>query len=72
MQVIVERADGVKCPRCWKYHGIPDNFMGMCDACCSTLIECDLYEFPEVDMAAVHSGIRESRRIQQAKYGSAV
>jgi Mg2+ and Co2+ transporter CorA len=28
-----------KCPRCWKYHAVKDNFMELCDDCCKALIE---------------------------------
>jgi hypothetical protein len=41
LQIKVERAEGVKCPRCWKYQGIPENYQGICDACVQTILETD-------------------------------
>jgi hypothetical protein len=31
--IAVERAPGVKCPRCWNYHTIQGNPMEVCDRC---------------------------------------
>ena len=31
--------DWVKCPRCWHYHTIKDNYDHLCDRCCLALIE---------------------------------
>lgn len=33
MVITVERANGIRCPRCWNYHTIQKNFMDMCDRC---------------------------------------
>lgn len=33
----VDRADMPKCPRCWKYHGIPAYPQGICDHCAEIL-----------------------------------
>ena len=48
IDVIVERCGGVKCDRCWKYHGIPDNAYGMCDFCCRTILESSVEDFPQL------------------------
>lgn len=38
LRVSVARADGVKCPRCWRYTGEGRfNFDGLCDRCCQVL-----------------------------------
>jgi len=41
MKVTVERAEGVKCPRCWKYNGIPENYQGICDQCVRAVLDAD-------------------------------
>jgi hypothetical protein len=41
MEVKVERAEGLKCPRCWKYHGIQENYQGICDRCAEAIITSD-------------------------------
>jgi hypothetical protein len=41
MEIKVERADGLKCPRCWKYHGIQENYQGICDRCAEAIITSD-------------------------------
>jgi hypothetical protein len=33
IEIKVERAPGVKCPRCWNYHTIQGNPMDVCDRC---------------------------------------
>ena len=38
-QVKIERASGTKCPRCWNYHTVKGNFMGMCDRCQKACLE---------------------------------
>jgi len=32
-EILIERAEGTKCPRCWNYHKVRKNFMDMCDRC---------------------------------------
>ena len=42
--VTVSKAEGVKCPRCWKVTGEGRfNFDGLCDACCTVLV----HAYPE-------------------------
>lgn len=33
LEIIVERAPGQKCPRCWNYHTVIGNPMEVCDRC---------------------------------------
>ena len=33
VKIEVERASGVKCPRCWNYHTIQGNPQDVCDRC---------------------------------------
>jgi hypothetical protein len=39
IQAEVSKADGLQCPRCWKYRGVVDNFDHLCDNCCEVMIE---------------------------------
>jgi hypothetical protein len=39
VEVKVERALGVKCPRCWNYHTIQFNPMDCCDRCVRAVTE---------------------------------
>jgi hypothetical protein len=40
MNIIVTKAEGVKCQRCWKVTGEGRfNFDGLCDPCCHVLLE---------------------------------
>ena len=38
MNIKIEAAGGIKCPRCWKQHHVVDNFDGLCDGCQDVLI----------------------------------
>jgi len=38
-KIEVLRADGVKCPRCWNYHTVQGNPMGVCDRCVAAVTE---------------------------------
>lgn len=33
----------VKCPRCWRYHRLIQNYDGLCDRCCQVLLDLNLY-----------------------------
>ncbi len=37
--ILVERADGAKCPRCWNYHTVQGNPLGVCDRCVAAVTE---------------------------------
>ena len=42
MRVVVERADGSKCERCWKYStqiGVDPDYPTVCDSCAAALKE---------------------------------
>lgn len=40
IEIVVTKADGMKCPRCWKVTGAGRfNFDGLCDPCAHLLIE---------------------------------
>ncbi len=52
-----------KCPRCWHYHAVKENYDELCDRCCHVLVEA----WPEHDAIP---GIQESWERQRAKYTS--
>jgi hypothetical protein len=70
LQIHVEKADGVKCPRCWKYQGIPSNYQGICDPCVKAILDstADDYlhnrkpEQTEDDFRAAFAGLQQSIR----------
>jgi phage FluMu protein Com len=82
MKVTVERAEGHKCPRCWKYHGIPENYQGICDFCARALLEADPEDYlgnkdkeqTDEDFIAgfknLQNAIREAVRSQYEKYAA--
>src|SRR6266849_4570333 len=39
LEITVEKADGAKCPRCWKYHTVQGNPQGICDGCVIAILE---------------------------------
>jgi hypothetical protein len=45
LKITIERAEGRKCPRCWKYDGIPENYQGICDACVRAVLDSDPEDF---------------------------
>jgi hypothetical protein len=47
----------VKCPRCWKYHAVKDNFMSLCDTCCRVLLEDEWLRTLDDKIAALQDGI---------------
>jgi hypothetical protein len=62
IQVQVEHAEGVKCPRCWKWTGAGRfNFDGLCDACCGVLLE----DYPEHEAVP---GIHAAQQRQREKW----
>jgi hypothetical protein len=59
MKVTVTKAEGVKCPRCWKITGEGRwNFDGLCDPCCHVIIT----DFPTHEAVPQ---ILASRRVQK-------
>ena len=63
ISITVEKASGVKCPRCWKITGEGRvNADGLCAPCCNVLIE----DFPDLPIVSL---ILESRQQQRSKYG---
>jgi len=65
--VVVTKSDGVKCPRCWKYWGIPENYQGCCDVCISSLLEGmdDWVAAGQFTREEADTAIAEIRRLQQ-------
>lgn len=51
-----------KCPRCYSYHMVQDNFDFLCDRCCEVLV-ADWPEHPSIQF------ILESKKAQREKYG---
>jgi hypothetical protein len=39
LKITVTKADGAKCPRCWKYHTVIGNPQGICDGCVISILE---------------------------------
>lgn len=65
MKFIVESCDNgrnVKCPRCWHWHGVVENFDNLCDDCQSVILK----DFPDHESAPF---IKESMQKQVEKYG---
>lgn len=63
-QVRVESMDdgrNVRCPRCWHWHGVIENFDGLCDGCQQLILK----NFPGHASAPL---IREARATQRMKY----
>lgn len=60
MEVAVTPSDGIKCPRCWAYHHVRDNYDGLCDRCLVLIVEGWPADYPE----AVANW-----NAQRAKYG---
>ncbi len=48
LKIVVERDDGHKCPRCWRYWGIPELPQGICDRCAQAILSSQLEDFPDV------------------------
>lgn len=49
----------VKCPRCWHWHGVVENFDGLCDKCQQTI----LTDFPDHESVPfVKSAIMKQRQ----------
>ena len=80
VRVVVDHAGGVRCPRCWRYAGIPENPLSLCDRCCATLLASLALDFdgnvPAAGRAAFRSwfaalqeAIRSSYAAQARKYG---
>ena len=57
----VENGRNVKCPRCWQYHGVIENYDNLCDKCQDTIINY----FPDHE-SVTH--IKESLDKQRIKY----
>jgi hypothetical protein len=51
----------VKCPRCWQYHTVAENYDNLCDRCQNVILK----HFPEHESA---DGIRASIAAQIEKY----
>lgn len=58
-QIDVAKAEGVKCPRCWKWTGEGRfNFDGLCDECCEVI----LADFPYHESVPFILASREEQR----------
>jgi hypothetical protein len=72
-EIEVQKAEGVKCPRCWKLRGIPTNYQGICDECQQTLKEIlpDLAEqgiFTQEQVAEALEKIQQCERNQLRQF----
>jgi hypothetical protein len=83
LEIKVERAEGHKCPRCWKYHGIPTNYQGICDLCARAILESTADDYIEnrrpdqteddfrAGFVAMQESIRAAYRDQQIQFSCA-
>lgn len=78
LKVEVFKADGVKCPRCWRYAGIPELPQGICDRCAKALLESNATNYSnhqnpisDEDFTSFQEEIRAAYRRQYEKYRSA-
>lgn len=60
-EVYVTRAEGVKCPRCWKLTGEGRfNYDGLCDPCCRVI----LADYPQHESAPfIQSFLRSQKEM---------
>ena len=55
----IEKADGVKCPRCWHYHVIAANHDHLCDRCIMVILE----DYPGSETAAaIKANLADQRK----------
>lgn len=45
VKIEVNKCEGEKCPRCWKYWGIPENPLSLCDSCTQVILDTDPEEY---------------------------
>jgi hypothetical protein len=69
----IQRMQGNKCPRCYMYWGVKENFMELCDRCCTqlldgadTLVEMGRLTVEERDILV--NGIKEAQLPQVDRY----
>ena len=63
--IVVQSMDdgrNVKCPRCWKWHGVKENFDGLCDRC-QTVI---LADYPGHESAPFIRAALDEQRVKYA------
>lgn len=53
----------VKCPRCWIYHSIKDNYDCLCDRCCRVLVDA----FPNHESVPHIKASYEAQRMRYSK-----
>jgi len=73
MSIVIERTDGNKCPRCWRYWGIPELPQGICDRCAQGLLQNipeDYFKEPEEqeNFRTFQNEIKQAYCLQQNKY----
>lgn len=61
LECVVERAEGLKCPRCQRICGIEANFDHLCDRCCEVMIA----DYPDHEATPL---IIESLRLQKERW----
>jgi len=57
----MDNGRNVRCPRCWHWHGIGENFDSLCDDCQRVIVA----DYPEHPSAAA---IRKTMKLQKEKY----
>ena len=51
----------VKCPRCWHWHGVVENYDSLCDRCCDVLVR----DYPDHESVPF---IKQCLAAQREKY----
>lgn len=66
-RVLVEKAEGVKCPRCWKIHPVRVNFQDLCDRCCHSVVE----DYPNHwSVSGIKASYAMQREVMSWKWGT--
>lgn len=52
-----------KCPRCWMYHAVKDNYDGLCDRCCRVIVD----SFPNHESVPHIKASYEAQRVKYSK-----
>ena len=73
LEAVVEKMPTLKCPRCYVYDGIDDNFMKICDRCCTQLLDgadtlVEMGRLSLEERETMVSGIKSAQLAQLEKY----
>lgn len=73
IDIKIERMAGERCPRCYNYEGVEDNFMQICDRCCKFLLDgaddlVDMGRLSIQERDMMVEGIKSAQLAQIQKY----